>query len=80
LERPGLKKASEYRVHADECRQLATKMASGEQRDLLLAMAKHWEDLARDRAALVRQHPELATPGEREDMANGVGDFEAPPA
>ena len=44
-----MKKASEYREHAEECRQLAVRMESGEHRDQLLAMARHWDQLAADR-------------------------------
>ncbi|MDE2486349.1 MAG: hypothetical protein KGO51_03040 [Alphaproteobacteria bacterium] len=54
-----MKKASEYREHARECRELAARMDRGEQREQLLAMARHWDQLADDRAALVRLHPEL---------------------
>lgn len=59
-----MKKASEYRQHAEECRALAAHMDSHTQREQLLAMADHWEKLARDRAQLVRRHPELAHDGE----------------
>ena len=55
-----MKKASEYRQHAQECRDLAAKMELGEQREQLLGMAAHWEQLARDRSELIRLHPELA--------------------
>jgi hypothetical protein len=65
-----MKKASEYRLHAAECRQLAAKMESGEQREQLLGMARHWDELARDRAALVRLHPELALDGEHAEEIN----------
>jgi hypothetical protein len=60
-----LKKASEYRQHAEECRLLAAKMDLGEQREQLLGMARHWDQLAADRTALVRGHPGLALAGER---------------
>lgn len=46
-----MKKASEYRQHADECRRLAALMSEGEHRDQLLRMAKAWDELAEDRAA-----------------------------
>lgn len=59
-----MKKASEYRQHAQECRELAAKTGLGEQRELLLRMAAHWELLAKDRSALVGKHPELGQPGE----------------
>jgi len=58
-----MKKASEYRQHAEECRALANGMA-GEQREQLLAMADTWEKLASDRSDLIRRHPELAIAGE----------------
>jgi hypothetical protein len=60
-----MRKASEYRQHAKECRTLASAMQSDEQREQLLQMAEHWENLARDRVQLIRLHPELASAGER---------------
>jgi hypothetical protein len=66
----GMKKASEYRLHAEECRTLARGMNAGEQRDQLLDMANTWEQLATERALLIARHPELAIAGERaEEMA-----------
>ncbi len=59
-----MKKASEYRQHAEECRQLANRMDSGEHRDQLLVMAANWDALAEERASLVQRHPELAQEGE----------------
>lgn len=44
-----MKKASEYRVHALECRSLASQANSDEHRKQLLAMADTWETLADDR-------------------------------
>lgn len=44
-----MKKASDYRQHAAECRALAAQMPKREQRDQLLRMAERWEELARDR-------------------------------
>jgi hypothetical protein len=67
-----VKKASEYRQHANECRALAMKMTSGRQRDQLLAMAAHWDQLAADRVDLIRQHPELAVEGEHDEEARHV--------
>jgi len=62
-----MKKASEYREHALECRQLAGAMDSEEQRTLMLQMAEHWERLARDRVRLITNHPELAHDGEHDE-------------
>ena len=56
-----MKKASEYREHAQQCRDLAKRMAPGEQRDQLLEMARTWDNLAKEREQLVRRHPELDT-------------------
>jgi hypothetical protein len=44
-----LKKLSEYRQHAEECRALARLGRTAEQRDMLLAMAATWESLAQAR-------------------------------
>jgi hypothetical protein len=63
-----MKKASEYREHARECRQLAAAMESDEQRTLMLQMAEHWDNLADDRTALIERHPELAHDGERDEV------------
>ena len=60
-----MKKASEYEQHARDCRALAVKMDEADQREQLLAMAEHWDSLARDRRALIERHPELALEGER---------------
>lgn len=60
-----MKKASEYRAHARECRELAAQMDSPSQRDQMLAMAAHWEQLARDRTEFIRKHPEFAIDGEK---------------
>ena len=64
-----MKKASEYRQHAEECRALAQGM-QGEQRDQLIEMAATWEKLAHDRADLIRRHPEQAIAGEQEEESN----------
>jgi hypothetical protein len=55
-----MKKASEYRKHAEECRTLAKHVPQGEHRDQLLEMAQTWDSLADDREALVLRHPDLA--------------------
>ena len=62
-----MKKASEYRQHAHECRMLAAQMESDEQRDLMAQMGDHWDKLAADRLELIQRHPELAQDGEYEE-------------
>lgn len=59
-----MKKASEYRQHAAECRSIAAQMDSLEQRQQILEMAEHWEKLAADRIAWIEKHPELAPAAE----------------
>lgn len=41
-----MKKASEYREHAEECRALARTMPETHQRERLLQMAAMWEEMA----------------------------------
>ena len=62
-----MKKASEYRQHAEECRALARSMPAGKDRDQLLAMSATWDNLATERSKLVQRHPELAIRGEHEE-------------
>ena len=54
-----MKKASEYRQHAQECRVLARGATTSQHRDQLLTMAETWEKLARERETLIARHPEL---------------------
>jgi hypothetical protein len=44
-----VKKASEYRQHAKECRALAIQAVSDEHRKQLAAMADTWDTLATER-------------------------------
>ena len=67
-----MKKASEYRQHAEECRMLANRMEQGEHRDQLLEMAATWDRLAVERSDLVRRHPELALVGEHAEEAGSA--------
>jgi bacterioferritin (cytochrome b1) len=75
-----MKKASEYREHARECRGLAANMDSDEQRALMLQMAEHWEKLAADRLVLIEKHPELAHAGEHEESKTWKASSAAPAA
>jgi hypothetical protein len=55
-----VKKASEYRKHAEECRTLAKQMKQGEYREQLLIMAVTWDRLAAEREAGLRAEPKPA--------------------
>jgi len=63
-----MKKASEYRQHAQECRTLAGRV-EGQHREQLLEMAATWQRLAEERSELVLRHPEIAVDGEHEEEA-----------
>jgi hypothetical protein len=52
-----VKKASEYREHAEECRVLARKAESPDHQQQLLKMAETWEQLAVERERLIAKHP-----------------------
>jgi hypothetical protein len=54
-----LKKISEYRRHAVECREMM-KSVSTEQRAILETMAQTWEVLAADRERLLQQSERIA--------------------
>jgi len=54
-----MKKAIEYRQHAQECRALARAAQNEEHRVQLIKMAETWENLAADREALLREHDTL---------------------
>ena len=60
-----MKTASDYSRHAQDCRALAAAMKTGEQRAQLLRMAEMWEQLSKDRTALIRRRQEL---DEAQDM------------
>jgi hypothetical protein len=50
-----VKKASEYRQHAHECRALAKQMPDGAQRSQLLEMARTWDALSEAREGKTRK-------------------------
>jgi hypothetical protein len=55
-----MKKAIEYRQHADTCRQMAGGANSSEHRQMLLKMAVTWDSLAADREAHIARQERLA--------------------
>jgi hypothetical protein len=59
-------KASDYRQHAQYCRDLAKHTPPGEPREQLLEIAQTWDTLALERPEWVQQHLELAL-GEHQD-------------
>jgi hypothetical protein len=63
-----MKKASDYRRHAQECRVLANSAALPEHRDQLLEMANTWDMLAQQREAELARQARMAL------ITNGNGD------
>jgi hypothetical protein len=55
-----MKKAIEYRRHADKCRRMAGRANSSEHRQMLLTMAATWDSLAADREAHIARQERLA--------------------
>jgi hypothetical protein len=54
-----MKKASEYREHANQCRMLARNAQNEDQRKQLEEMAQTWERLAQDRERMLAEQAEL---------------------
>jgi hypothetical protein len=54
-----MKKAEDYRQHARECRQMANRSCSPEQKQMLRKMADIWDFLAVDREAQVARQERL---------------------
>ncbi len=54
-----MRKALEFREHAQECRLLASKAQNPDQRAQLIKMAETWESLAESRERMVRESESL---------------------
>ena len=68
-----MKKVFDYKRHADDCRALANKMDSGEQRAQLLEMAATWEKLAAERSKQRRTEEGAPRPGRDPSGSRGRG-------
>ena len=55
-----MKKISDYRDHANECRTMAKRTRSQAQRDMLLKMAETWDGLAGARERTVASKERIA--------------------
>jgi hypothetical protein len=55
-----MKKISEYRDHACECRTMAKRTRSQAQRDMLLKMADTWDGLAEAREQTIASQERIA--------------------
>jgi hypothetical protein len=60
---PLMKTVREYRQQADECRELAKRARSADEREAILAIAASWEKLAAARARkITKERPTLKAP------------------
>jgi hypothetical protein len=57
-----MKTIEEYRRHAEECRALAQKARSPDERKAILAIAMSWDKLAGDRERRLSKHRSADTP------------------
>ena len=65
-----MKKAAEYRRHANECRVLARNMSSEDERQQLLRMAGQWEGLATERERMLARNAAIessSAPADQDD-------------
>jgi hypothetical protein len=67
-----MQRVEDYRNHAEECRTMARRARSPHERDMLLNMARTWDDLATHRVEQIARKKRIAAlPG---------GDDQAAPA
>jgi hypothetical protein len=62
-----MRKVEEYKQHADDCRQLATRSSNEEARTQLLQMAETWEGLARQREEQIAREGRITALEANED-------------
>jgi hypothetical protein len=62
-----MQKVEDFRKHAEECLLLAERSREPAERDMLLNMAKAWDELAKARAAQVDQQRRMS------DLPSGPG-------
>lgn len=49
----------EYRRHAEECRQLASRARSADEKEMIQKMVETWEELAATREHMLRRRGQL---------------------
>ena len=59
-----MRKIEDYRRHAAECRDMATRATTPEQREMLVNMADTWDSLAEGRAAQLKRLERLERLGD----------------
>jgi hypothetical protein len=56
-----MKKVEDYRQHAGECRSMANRSRSPEEREMLLNMARTWDSLATERVTQLERKKRIAS-------------------
>jgi hypothetical protein len=57
---PLMQKIEDYRGHAEECRTMARRARSPQEREMLLNMARTWDDLAVHRVEQIERQKRMA--------------------
>ena len=55
-----MERVIEYRKNAEECREIAGKLRDPGQREQLLKIAQHWDDLAEEREKYLQVRKRLS--------------------
>jgi hypothetical protein len=66
-----MEKVEDYRSHAEECRTMARRARSAQERDMLLNMARTWDDLSIHRAEQIARQKRIAALLSGSDRMNG---------
>ena len=68
-----MQKASQYHLHAEECRGLAAKATKPEHKAMLGQMAETWDDLAEQRERLIARRERIAALEQKSERAGALG-------
>jgi hypothetical protein len=66
-----MEKVEDYRSHAEECRTMARRARSAQERDMLLNMARTWDDLSIHRAEQIARQKRIRALLAGSDRMNG---------
>jgi hypothetical protein len=67
-----MEKVEDYRSRAEECRTMARRARSPQERDMLLNMARTWDDLSVHRAQQIARQKRIAALLAGSDRMNGA--------
>jgi hypothetical protein len=67
-----VQKASQYHLHAEECRGLVAKATKPEHKAMLGQMAETWDDLAEQRERLIGRRERIAALEQKSERAGAL--------